>query len=85
MPDDAAELKAMAMAREVEITAHKSGRGPVDREAYQLELLLEDEEIAAAADEAKVEKASQQKPKAQPKRKPLPEHLLREEHVIAPG
>ena len=64
---------------------HRHRFGSRSEVLYQLELLLEDEEIAAAADEAKVEKASQQKPKAQPKRKPFPEHLLREEHVIAPG
>jgi transposase len=49
----------------------------------QLELLLEGEEIAAAADEVKVEKAVP--PKAQPKRKPLPDHLPRDEQVIAPA
>jgi transposase len=48
----------------------------------QLELLLEGEEIAAAADEVKVEMAVP--PKAQPKRKPLPDHLPRDEQVIAP-
>jgi transposase len=49
----------------------------------QLELLLEGEEIAAAA-EARVEKSSEQEPKVQPKRKPLPDHLPRDEEVIAP-
>jgi Ser/Thr protein kinase RdoA (MazF antagonist) len=45
----------------------------------QLELLLEGEEIAAAADETKIERASRPEPKGQPKRKPLPDHLPRDE------
>ncbi len=48
----------------------------------QLELLLESEEVAAAAGEAKIDRASRQEPKGRPKRKPLPDHLPREEQVV---
>jgi transposase len=50
----------------------------------QLELMLEDEEIAAAA-EVRRETPSPTAPKVQPKRKPLPGHLPRDDQVIAPG
>ena len=105
LPDDAAELKAMVVAREAEIAAQRAEirtrdlmieklkhqlagmrryRFGAKSEALdQLEMLLEGEEIAAAA-EAKVERAFEQEPKAQPKRKPLPDHLPREEQVITP-
>ena len=105
LPDDAAALKAIVVAREAEIAAHKSEirardllieklkhqlagmrrhRFGARSEALdQLELLLEGEEIAAAADEFKVERAVGAK--LQPKRKPLPDHLPRDEQVITPG
>ncbi|MFQ5939807.1 MAG: IS66 family transposase [Alphaproteobacteria bacterium] len=108
LPEDTAQLKAMVVAREAEIAAHKAEirtrdlmieklkhqlaglrrhRFGARSEALdQLELLLEGEEIAQAAemaaDEVNVETAPP--PKAQPKRKPLPDHLPRDEQVITP-
>jgi transposase len=106
LPDDTAQLKAIVVAREAEIAAHKSEirardllieklkhqlaglrrhRFGAKSEALdQLELLLEGEEIAAAADETKIERASRPEPKGQPKRKPLPDHLPRDDQVISP-
>ena len=54
----------------------------------QLQLTLEDEEVAQAAERAEVPAASpdtETEPKAQPKRKPLPDHLPRHEEVLSPG
>jgi len=53
----------------------------------QLELTLEEEEISASArDDANALKADQPAaPKDKPKRKPLPEHLPRNEEVLSPG
>ena len=50
----------------------------------QLELVLEGEEIAAAA-ETTPETPTPVAPKGRPKRKPLPSHLPRTDQVIAPG
>ena len=54
----------------------------------QLTLTLEDEEIAASAqepapDEAKADRPTA--PKGKPKRKPLPGHLPRNEEILSPG
>ena len=55
----------------------------------QLQLTLEDEEVAQAADNVKtpVDTGSdtEAEPKTQPKRKPLPDHLPRHEEVLSPG
>ena len=55
----------------------------------QLQLTLEDEEVAQAAEPAEVpldtRPGSEVEPKAQPKRKPLPDHLPRHEEVLSPG
>jgi len=55
----------------------------------QLQLTLEDEEVAQAAEAAASlvdrDTASDQKPKGQPKRKPLPDHLPRHEEVLSLG
>ncbi len=53
----------------------------------QLALTLEDEEIAAfAQDDGNAIKADQPAaPKDKPKRKPLPEHLPRNEEILSPG
>jgi len=53
----------------------------------QLELVLEGEEIAAAASEAfqTARTATPSHDAAQPKRKPLPDHLPRDEQVLSPG
>jgi transposase len=52
----------------------------------QLELTLEEEEIARAAETpATIEADARVEKKRQPKRKPLPSHLPRNETVLAPG
>ena len=57
----------------------------------QLQLTLEDEEVAQAAENVEVPAVAnpdfEAKPKAQskPKRKPLPDHLPRQELVLSPG
>lgn len=50
----------------------------------QLELTLEDEEIARAAERSS-DAPGKAAPKGQPKRKPLPEHLTRNEVVLSAG
>ena len=64
---------------------HRFGSG--SEASDQLELVLEGEEIAAAAtvQEAGDEQAVPPKAKGQPKRKPLPDHLVREDQIISPG
>jgi transposase len=54
----------------------------------QLALTLEDEEIAASAQEPAPDDADTDQPAApkdKPKRKPLPDHLPRNEQVLSPG
>ena len=52
----------------------------------QLALTLEDEEIAASAQEPAPDDIDQpEAPKDKPKRKPLPGHLPRNEQVLSPG
>jgi len=61
--------------------------GPSSETLDQLALTLEDEEIAASAqDDANAIRADQPAaPKDKPKRKPLPEHLPRNEEILSPG
>ena len=54
----------------------------------QLELTLEEEEIARAVETAVAEDVfdtSSDTPKGKPKRKPLPDHLPRNDEVLSPG
>lgn len=52
----------------------------------QLQLRLEDEEVAeAAATPLKQPKQADEDTKAKPKRKPLPDHLPRVEHLLSVG
>ena len=51
----------------------------------QLQLSLENEEIAVAAEEVDTPEPEASEPKKKPKRKPLPEHLERNEQVLTPG
>jgi len=52
----------------------------------QLALMLEDEEIAVSAQEPTQDDADQPAaPKGKPKRKPLPDHLPRNETILSPG
>ena len=60
--------------------------GSTSESLDQLQLRLEDEEIAAAeADRAVPPSDSTAAPKGVPKRKPLPAHLPRQETLISPG
>ena len=95
--DDVAALKAMVLASQAELRNRdllieklkhqlaglRRQRFGVGSEALdQLELGLEDEEIARAAEALP---APLPGTKRRPKRRPLPEHLPREETVLAPG
>ena len=98
LPDDIAALKAMVLTsraelrnRDLLIEKLKHQLAGLRRQRFgdhlsealdQLELGLEDEEIARAA-EAPPEPTPGAK--RQPKRRPLPEHLAREETVLTPG
>ena len=96
LPDDITALKAMVLASQAELRNRdllieklkhqlaglRRQRFGVTSEALdQLEFGIEDEEIARAA-EALPEPAPSSK--HQPKRRPLPDHLPREETVLAP-
>jgi transposase len=62
--------------------------GAISESLDQLQLALENEEIAVAAveeAEPSTPEAAGPEPKAKPRRKPLPDHLDRNETVIAPG
>ena len=60
--------------------------GSTSESLDQLQLSLEDEEIAAAQTDKTVSLADPTAaPKGVPKRKPLPAHLLRQETVLSPG
>ena len=97
LPDDVAALKAMVLTsraelrnRDLLIEKLKHQLAGLRRQRFgvgsetldQLDLGLEDEEVARAA-EALPEPTPGAK--RQPKRRPLPEHLAREETVLAPG
>ena len=104
LPNEIAELQAMVTTRDADIklrdlmieklkhqlTGLRHHRFGSSSEALdQLQLSLEDEEVAQAATEASQEPdgnaACDAKPKDQPKRKPLPKHLPRHEQVLSPG
>ena len=51
----------------------------------QLELTLEEEEIAPAVEAPVEDAATTENPKGKPKRKPLPDHLPRNDEVLSPG
>ncbi len=61
--------------------------GPSSEALDQLALMLEDEEIAASAqdDANAIEADRPAAPKDKPKRKALPEHLPRNEEILSPG
>ncbi|MDP6953983.1 MAG: IS66 family transposase [Alphaproteobacteria bacterium] len=100
LPDDADELKALVLAQQAEISSRdvlieklkhqlagmRRNRFGASAEALdQLELVLEGEEIAAAAEAKPEAPADLATPKRRPRRKPLPGHLPRTEQVIEPG
>lgn len=99
LPDDPGDLKDLVarLAEELkhrdlriaklehELAGHRRHRfGSTSESLDQLQLRLEDEEIAAAKDD-KPAPASKDDPKSKPKRKPLPADLLRNETVLSPG
>lgn len=104
LPDEPAQLKQLigTLAFEVksqallieklkhQLSGMRRHRFGTSSEALdQLQLTLEDEEVAQAAEvaETSVDTSSdpEPEPKGQPKRKPLPDHLPRHEDVLSPG
>jgi len=101
LPNDPVELQGMVtlLAREVKSQAlfieklqhelHGANRhrfGSKSESLDQLQLCLaEDEEIAVAAETAEAPEPEVAQPKNKPRRKPLPEHLERNEQVLTPG
>ena len=99
LPDDTAELRALVLSHRAEIRSRdvlieklkhqlagmRRDRFGASSEALdQLELVLEGEEIAHAA-ETTPEPPAPTEPKVRPKRKPLPKHLPRTDQVIEPA
>ncbi len=100
LPNDPAELQDMVtlLAKELknrdlkitdlkhQLAGHNRHRfGSKSESLDQLQLFDENEEIAAATEEAGTPEAQVSEPKNKPKRKPLPEHLERNEQVLTPG
>ncbi len=86
----AAEVKALTLkVEQLQHQLHGANRhrfGSTSESMDQLQLFVENEEIAKAATEV-VETAPSEpvEPKGQPKRKPLPDHLDRIEQVLSAG
>ena len=100
LPNDPVELQGMVafLVREVKSQAlfieklqhqlrgaNRHRFGSKSESLDQLQLFVENEEIASAADETDTPEAEVCEPKNKPKRKPLPEHLERNEQVLTPG
>ncbi len=100
LPDDPADLKDLVIRlvselknRDLkiaklkhELAGHRRHRFGSRSEAMdQLELQLEEEEIAAAKAEPPSSPDEPAEPKNKPRRKPLPEDLPRNEQVLSPG
>ena len=103
LPDDPSELKDLVtlLARELknrdlkiaDLQHQLAGQnrhrfGSKSESLDQLQLALENEEIAVAAVEEvepSIPEATAPEEKAKPRRKPLPDHLDRRETVIVPG
>ena len=100
LPNDPAELQDMVtlLASELknrdlkiadlkhQFAGHNRHRfGSKSESLDQLQLFDENKEIAAATKEAGTPEAEVSEPKNKPKRKPLPEHLERNEQVLTPG
>jgi transposase len=100
LPEDIAELQALVIVRDAELQARDlmieklkhqlSGLrrhrfGASSETLDQLTFTLEEEEVAAARLEPGLAEAPQTMPaENKPKRKPLPDHLLRIEQVLTP-
>jgi len=93
LPDDIAELKAMVRYRDLLIEKLKHQLAGLRRHRFgsssealdQLELTLEEAEIATGAEPVGPPSADPALAKKQPKRRPLPDHLPRNEQVLSPG
>ncbi|MCP4074310.1 MAG: hypothetical protein GY742_21690 [Hyphomicrobiales bacterium] len=100
LPNDPAELQDMVtlLASELknrdlkiadlkhQLAGHNRHRfGNKSESLEQLQLFTENEEIAAASEETDAPEPQASEPKNKPKRKPLPEHLERNEQVLTPG
>ena len=100
LPDDPSELKGLVtlLASELknrdlkiadlkhQLAGHNRHRfGSKSEGLDQLQLSLENEEIAAATETPDTPEPEVGEPKRKPKRKPLPEHLERNEQVLTPG
>ena len=100
LPDDPSELQGLVtlLATELknrdlkiadlkhQLAGHNRHRFASKSESLdQLQLSLENEEIAVAAEETDAPEAEVCEPKKKPKRKPLPDHLPRNEQVLTPG
>jgi len=100
LPNDPAELQDMVtlLAKELknrdlkiadlkhQLAGHNRHRfGSKSESLDQLQLFAENEEIAAATEETDTPEPQTCEPKNKPKRKPLPEHLERNEQVLTPG
>ncbi len=100
LPDDPSELRSIAaqlaatvksqalkIAKlEHQLAGHRRHRfGSTSETMDQLELALEEEEIAAAKVEPPAPPAPAAEPKNKPKRKPLPDRLPRNVEVLSPG
>ncbi len=86
----AAEVKALTLkVEQLQHQLHGANRhrfGSKSEGMDQLQLFVENEEIAEAATEAvEAMPAEPVEPKAKPKRKPLPDHLERIEQVLSAG
>ena len=97
LPNDPAELQDMVtlLAKELknrdlkitdlkhQLAGHNRHRfGNKSESLDQLQLFVENEEIAVAAVESGTPEPETSEPKRKPKRKPLPEHLERNEQVL---
>jgi len=100
LPTDPVELQDMVtlLAKELknrdlkiadlkhQLAGHNRHRfGSKSESLDQLQLFVENEEIAAASEETDTPEPQGSEPKRKPKRKPLPEHLERNEQVLTPG
>jgi len=100
LPDDPSELRSVAVQLtatvksqalriaklEHQLAGHRRHRFGASSETIdQLELKLEEEEIAAAKIAPTVSDNTVATPKNKPKRKPLPDSLPRNEEVLSPG
>jgi len=100
LPDDPSELKGLVtlLASELknrdlkiadlqhQLAGHNRHRFGSNSETLdQLQLFVENDEIAVATEDSDAHKAEVSEPKDKPRRKPLPDHLERNEQVLTPG